>query len=53
MPKVIDKSIPWAYFDGYEQAIGCGGGESYYIYLTLTTSKSRWGWETGQIILLN
>ena len=52
IPEVIDKSIPWAYFDGSAQVMGCGG-EPYYIYLTLTSSKSKWGWAMGQIILLN
>lgn len=30
-PEVIDRSYPWAYFDGSTQENGCGGGAILYI----------------------
>jgi len=29
--EVIDKTIPWAYFDGSTQEAGCGGGAILYL----------------------
>lgn len=30
-PEIIDKSKPWAYFDGSAQEVGCGGGAILYL----------------------
>lgn len=31
-PELIDKSFPWAYFDGSAQEDGCGGGGLLYLW---------------------